>query len=269
MAEEILYAEERGAGVPLVLLHGFPFDHTLWDAQMAPLSEVARVLAPDLPGFGRSAPLGGGAPTMDAYADAVVAWADGLGLDRFILVGHSMGGYVAFAVLRRHSARVRGLGLVCTRAGADSEQARANREQQSTGVRERGAVVVAEAMLPGLLAPGAAQEHPAMVDHVRRLMLGQPPAGIIAALAAMATRPDSTPLPPAITVPTVVVAGADDRIISRPDVDLLAARIRGARQVIIPGAGHLPMLEQPEKLTAALRDLAGGASTSKASPEPA
>src|SRR4051794_23416961 len=127
MAEEsILSHEEKGTGIPLVLVHGFPFDHTIWRQQVDDVSDTARVLAVDLPGFGGS-PLPPPQPALDDYVAALCGWADSLGLRRFVLVGHSMGGYVALNFARHYGDRLLGLGLVCTRAGPDTEQARQNR----------------------------------------------------------------------------------------------------------------------------------------------
>src|SRR5438045_5719710 len=125
MATYSLRYEERGAGTPVVLLHGFPFDHTIWDAQLNGLRAGARVLAPDLPGFGGSQPLPLDVPpTMDAYARAVLTWADNLSLGRFVLGGHSLGGYIAFALARLAAERLAGLMLISTRPGADSPEGR-------------------------------------------------------------------------------------------------------------------------------------------------
>src|SRR5436190_6724269 len=120
MASSVLYHEEKGQGTPLVLIHGFPFDHTIWRHQLDEVSKNARVLAPDLPGLGKSDPLPDTEPRMEDYAGQIIQWADEIGLDKFTLVGHSMGGYIAFAVVKLYAERLSGLGLVCTRPGPDS-----------------------------------------------------------------------------------------------------------------------------------------------------
>ena len=267
MADSQLHYEERGKGLPVVLLHGFPFDHTIWQAQLDGVGEVARVLAPDLPGFGTS-PLPPPEPLMDDYVAALVRWVDVLDLDRFVLVGHSMGGYVALSFARHYMGRLAGLGLVCTRPGPDTDQARENRYSLINEVWDRGAEATVDRMLPNLLAPATQEKHPEIGDQVRVVMQRQPPGGIVSALWAMARRPDSTPLLGNITVPTLVVSGADDRIIPAEDADLMAASIPGAVQERIPSAGHLPMLEQPDRLTDLLRDLARGSRTAPDIPEP-
>ena len=260
--------EERGEGVPLVLLHGYPFDHTIWRQQLEGIGEGVRVLAPDLPGFGQSPPLPDAEPTMQLYANEVALWADQLGIDRFVLAGHSMGGYIAFAFARHHARMLAGLGLICTRPGPDTEQAREGRYAQIAQVQERGPQAVVDAMHPRLFAPQTRENNPGLLDQVREIMLRQSVPGIVSALRAMASRPDSSPLLPDITVPTLVVSGSDDAIIPVEEVDLMAATIPGARQERVEGAGHMPMMEQPGVLNALLRDLARGSRSNPKPPEP-
>lgn len=259
---------EQGGGTPVVLLHGFPFDHRIWEEQLNEVSKVARVLAPDLPGFGRSATLGDTEPTMDDYAEQVFLWANELGLGKFALVGHSMGGYIAFAFVRHHADMLSGLGLICTRPGSDSEQARRNRYTQIEETWQRGPQVVTDAMLPKLFSQETKDKKPLLIDRTRSIMLAQETAGIVSALRAMAERPDSTSILGGIQVPTLVVSGADDVIIPQQDVDLMAAQIPGARQERIQGAAHMPMMERPDKLNDMLCDLARGARTEPDVPEP-
>ena len=167
-----------------------------------------------------------------------------------MLVGLSMGGYVAFAMLRRHRARIAGLVLADTRPQADSDEARAAREANARLVESQGIAALVEKLLPGLLSPNAPE---AVREEVRRIAAANRPAGVAAALRAMAARPDSTDLLPTIGVPTLVVAGAEDSL-TPPDVArAMAAAIPGAGYVEIAGAGHLSNLEQPEAFTAALR----------------
>ncbi len=261
--------EERGDGPLLVLVHGFPFDGSIWQAQLEGLSDEARVIALDVPGFGGSRALGGDEASVEAYAEAIAAWATGLGLDRFALAGHSMGGYVALAFARLHPEMLSGLGLVCTRPGPDTEQARQGRYTMIENVREKGAQAVVDAMLPRLLSPQTREKGSEIDEQTRSVMLRQDRQGIIAALQAMASRPDSSPVLPQIEVPTAVIGGADDAIIPAAEEDLMAATIPGATQVRIDGAGHMPMLEQPDRLAEALRNLARGSRTTPNIPGPA
>jgi pimeloyl-ACP methyl ester carboxylesterase len=261
--------EERGEGTPVVLVHGFPFDRSIWRAQLEELSDEARVIAIDLPGFGGSQPLEAGEASIDGYADAIARWAGEVGLDRFVIAGHSMGGYVALAFARRHPEMLAGLGLVCTRPGPDTEQARQGRYTMIDNVREKGPQAVVDAMLPRLLSPRTREKQPGVEEQTRQVMLRQGSGGIIAALQAMASRPDSSPMLAQIEVPTAVIGGADDAIIPAAEEDLMAATIPGATQLRIDGAGHMPMLEQPERLTDALLNLARGSRTTPTLPTPA
>jgi pimeloyl-ACP methyl ester carboxylesterase len=254
MTEETLYHEEWGPRVPLVLLHGFPFDHTIWTAQGSALAGAARVLAPDLPGFGRSAPLAGDAPpTVEAYARRVLAWADEQGLRRFVLGGHSMGGYVAFALARLAAERLAALALIATRAGADSEAGHQKRSDLRAAVAQHGAQATVDAMLPTLLAPGTMTTDPDLVEQVRATMLRQAPAGLIPAIRAMAERPDSTPDLPGLPRPVLIVQGAADATSPPSEAEALHTALPQATLVLVPDAGHLPMLEAPDMVTAALR----------------
>jgi 3-oxoadipate enol-lactonase len=250
MPNDGLNYEDTGDGTQLVLLHGFPFDHMIWQAQLDGLSDTARILTPDLPGFGASAPLDN-EPSMDAYADAVASWAEQIGLERFVLAGHSMGGYITFAFVRRHPEMLSGLVLVSTRPGADSDVARENRLKQASEVKQRGPQVIVDAMLPKLLAP---EHDPALEDAVRQLTLRQSNEGIIAALRAMAARPDSTSTLEDIIVPTLVIAGSEDAIIPPTEGESMAGHIRGAGLVEVKRTGHLPMMEAPADFNQALRE---------------
>ena len=259
MRESLIYSEENGEGMPIVLLHGFPFDHNIWREQVNGVSKGARVLVPDLPGFGGSSPLPDAEPTMDRYANQLALWAGMVGLDRFVLVGHSMGGYIAFAFARLYPEMLAGLGLVCTRPGPDSEQAREGRYALIKEVWERGPQAVVDSMLPKLFAPPTKEKKPEIIEQVREMMLRQSADGIVAALRAMASRPDSSPMLPQINVPTLVASGESDVIIPAQEVDLMASTIPGAAQDVIAGAGHMPMMEQPEKLNDILSRLTRGA----------
>ena len=180
-----LAVEVRGKGPAVLFVHGYPLDRTLWAAQTRPGLDGFRVIAPDLRGLGLSdAPdLGYSMPT---YADDLAALLEALQVDEVVLVGLSMGGYVAFEFLRRHRERVRALVLFDTRADADVPDVRRARDQQSSLAREHGAAAVAEQMLPRMLAPAAAQSMPHVVERVREMMLAAPVAGIAGALAACA-----------------------------------------------------------------------------------
>lgn len=185
--------------------------------------------------------------SMAGYARDLLALADGLGLDRPVWAGLSMGGYVLFEVLRQAPDRVAGVILMDTKAEADDEAGRAGRDTMAASVAEEGSEVAVRAMLPKLLAEGTFATRPEVVEEARAMMRATPAAGVIGALQAMRDRPDSRPLLPEIAVPALVVVGEEDRI-TPPALALeMAARIPGSRLETIPGAGHLPPMEQPAR----------------------
>ncbi len=252
-----LAVEVRGAGPAILFIHGYPLDRTIWEHQLGGLSGWRRI-APDLRGMGLS-----DAPdlgySMTTYADDLAALLDMLDVDRVVLCGLSLGGYIAFEFLRRWPDRVRALVLMSTRAEADGLEAKRARDAAAAQARERGAGAIADAMLPKMLAPSTTAGNPALVARVRALMAATPVSGILGALGAMRDRPDSTPLLSSLgNKPTLVLAGAEDQLISSTAASAMAGAIAGARLAIIPGAGHLPTLEAPDATAEALRSFLAG-----------
>jgi len=250
------YVQTGQGSLTLLFVHGYPLDHTLWQPQVDKMSDIARVVALDLRGFGQT-----DAPeavyTMEAHADDLAALFDTLQIERAIVCGLSMGGYIALAFWRKYAARVRGLILVDTRAGADSPTARQGRLDMVEQVKQHGAGPAADAMLPRLLCESTRRSRPDVVEFAHAMMLRQSPTGIIGAQLGMAERPDSTPTLSTITVPTLLVFGAEDIITPvEPEGKSMAAAIPHARLVIIPNAGHLSNLEQPEAFEVAVREFA-------------
>jgi pimeloyl-ACP methyl ester carboxylesterase len=238
--------DDRGRGLPLLFIHGYPLNRTLWEPQIDDLSYTTRVLTVDLRGHGESDPMPGPYP-MDLLADDCISLLDALGITTPIVIcGLSMGGYVTFAFYRRYAAHVAGLILTATRAGADSSESKANRDKSAVLAQEKGADVIAEAMLPRLLSPKTLAARPDLVDHVRKIMRGISVDGIVGDLTGMRDRLDSTPLLNEINIPTLVIYGADDQIIPLSEVEFMHQAIINSELKIIPDAGHLPNLEQPE-----------------------
>jgi 3-oxoadipate enol-lactonase len=245
----------RDDTLPLVLLHGFPHDRGLWAAQVAAQPDAlpgTRLILPDLPGFGRSSPLAD--PGMDGYADAIATLLDVAGVDRAVIGGLSMGGYVAFAFWRRHPDRVRALILMDTKAADDTDAARESRRKLITTVEVDGVGAVVPGMIPGQLGVTTRTESPALVGQVEVMLRRAPAIGVIGAARAMMARVDSTPTLGTISVPTLVLVGDEDTLTPVTDAIALAAAIPGARLVTVPGAGHLAPLEQPAVVNAAIAE---------------
>ncbi len=244
-----LFYEDRGVGLPVLLVHAFPLSGALWQAQLDELSKTYRVIVPDMRGFGRSDAPPGPYP-METYADDLAHLLDALGLEQVVLGGVSMGGYTAFAFVRHHAARLSGLILADTRATADTDAVKATRETNAQMVEQQGSGTMADMMVPKLLSPAAS---PDLQSHVRRIIEDNPPQGIAGALRGMALRPDSTDLLAGITVPTLVIVGAQDTLTTPEDMRGLHQSIAGSRMVEIPDAGHAACLENPTDFNAALR----------------
>ncbi len=235
---------DQGEGLPaLLFVHGFPLSRGAWGKQVPALAPTHRVLAPDLRGLGESGATEGTIP-MTRYADDLAELLRALKLGPVVLVGHSMGGYVALAFLDRHPHLACGLVLVGTRAGADSAEAAGKRRATAAKVRTEGTGFVLDDMAPKMLAGEHPQED--LVRQVRALMASATPAGVAGALEGMAERADHTAALGRIGVPTLVVTGAEDTLIPPSESVFLAQHIVGAELEIIPGAGHLVAFEQPE-----------------------
>jgi YbgC/YbaW family acyl-CoA thioester hydrolase len=242
-----LAVDARGDGPALLLVHGFPLDHSMWAHQVATLARWRRI-APDLRGAGVSdAPAGG--YSMTTYADDLARLLDRLHVERAVVVGLSMGGYIAFEMLRRHRQRFMGLVLVDTRADADGPEQRRARDDLVELARSKGAAAVAERMAPRLLGRSTQQTQPNIVDQVKAMAARTPVAGMVGALGAMRDRPDSTPLLATIDIPTLVVVGAEDEVTPPAQARAMAAAIPSATLTTIPGAGHLAPLEAPTAVT--------------------
>lgn len=261
-----LAADVRGSGPAILFLHGYPLDRTIWHHQVAAL-EGWRRIAPDFRGMGAS-DVPGGEYSMGVYAADLAAVLDQLGVERAVLCGLSMGGYVAFEFIRRWRSRVRGLILMDTKAEADTAEGKRGRAAAAALCRNAGVGAIAEQMLPAMLAAPTLKDAPATRERIRAIMADTPAAGILGALGAMKDRPDSTPLLPTLTgIPTLVVVGADDRITPPPVARGMADTIPGARLAIVPGAGHLPPVEQPEVTTNILREFLRNLDASGPMPE--
>jgi 3-oxoadipate enol-lactonase len=249
-----MHVIDEGAGPPFVLLHGFPLDHSMWDAQRREFSTSHRILVPDLRGLGRTS-VGELPVSMELFADDVAAMLEAKAVtEPVVLCGLSMGGCVALAFVRKYAARVRALILCDARAGVDTPEAKANRYKLADKVLTEGPRVAADAMLPRLFSATTNERQPHVVDAVRNVILASPSRGIAAAQRALAERPDCVPLLPEIRVPSLLIVGEHDIISTPMEMQGMAAAIPGGRCVVIPNAGHMAPMEQPAAVNATIRE---------------
>jgi len=243
-----LYYEEYGKGFPVVFLHGYPFDHTIWEPLVPLISDKARLILPDLRGFGRS-PVPDGVYSMRLLAEDVLNLMNTLKIEKAILVGHSMGGYVSLAFAQAYPHRLSGLGLVCTQAGADAPERRQARYQMAEEVSRKGVKVAAENMAPKVTS------NPELAKSLQKLIMQNKPKGIIASLKGMAERPDALGWLSAISIPAVVLAGGADGFVSLERAHTMTQLLGKAWLVELPGVGHMPMLDAPQATADALNQL--------------
>jgi 3-oxoadipate enol-lactonase len=244
-----LAREDAGRGECVVLIHGHPFDRTLWDPQVAALRDGFRVVAPDLRGFGES-PVTPGSVMMREYAADVEDLLDDLGIDRAAVIGLSMGGLVTMELAGARPERYWAIGLVATTAEPVTAQEKLTRLQRADAVDRDGMGVLVDYMHTGLYGPGCS---PAIRTRVDAMMAATSPAGAAAALRGRAERPDYRPVLAALDVPALVCAGtADPWSDSAATAEILAC-LRHPELVVIDGAGHLPNLEAERQFNEALR----------------
>lgn len=246
--------DAAGSRTPLLCLHGFPLSRKIWRPQLEDLWDIARLIAPDLRGHGSSQATSG-PYAMDELAEDCRALLAALGVkQRVVLCGLSMGGYVAFAFYRRFPERVAALILTATRAGADSAEGRANRDKMIALAQEQGVSAVVDALLPKMFAPATYEAQPDLVQSLRLIMNRTSLEGVYGDLAGIRDRPDSTPALADINVPTLILHGADDLLIPPSEAETMRDGIKAATLKILPGAGHLLNMEQPQLFNEAVRD---------------
>lgn len=231
----------------VLLIHAFPLDASMWEPQRQAFAAETKVVAVNLPGFGGAASAGE-VMTMSAAADVAAAAARDAGLARALVVGLSMGGYVALALWRQHPGLVAGFVFANTKAEADDEAGKERRRQLAARLRAEGNGFMV-ASPPPLLSE---QPPPGLLDQVKGIIAKQPAASIAAAALGMAERPDSTPDLASITVPTLVITSSKDTLIPADATKPLADGIKGAKYEVLDGAGHLSNLEDPPAFNGAL-----------------
>ena len=244
---ELAY-ERHGSGAPLVLLHGFPLDHHLWDDVLPLLEDSFDLIIPDLRGFGESEAID--TPyTMEDYASDIAGLLDHLRIQKAAFAGHSMGGYVALAFAMAYPERVSGLALVSSQTPADPPERKEGRYKSAAEVADKGIGAVVDTMAPKFTSDSRLQAL------TRRIMEKQNPAAYIGALKAMAERADSTPLLSTFAFPLVIIHGDEDALIPVDRAREVKSSIPGSHYAELKSIGHVPMLEAPEKTAEALKRL--------------
>lgn len=254
LRDATLNIADVGSGPTLLLVHGFPLDHSMWRHQIESLGDTYRVIAPDLRGFGAST---GATDTiaMEQLADDLAELLDGLDIaEPITFCGLSMGGYVAWQFWQRHASRLARLIVCDTRAVADTEEAARGRSVMAERVLSEGTAIVAEAMLPKLFAEKSVRERAGTVEATRQVMQGTAPLTVAGALRGMAQRPDMTSELPNIDIPTLVVCGEHDVISTVDEMRSIADALPNATFVEVPGSGHMSPLEAPDIVNAAIRN---------------
>ncbi|MGH2830391.1 MAG: alpha/beta fold hydrolase [Actinomycetota bacterium] len=243
--------EERGSGPALVLIHGFPLNSTMWIEQLKGLAKVRRVIAVDLRGHGYSTIKDTENFSMDLFADDVATTMADIGADQVDLCGLSMGGYVAFAFLRRHRDKVRSIILCDTKAEADTDEGKAGREKNAALVREQGTGALWDMLRDKMFGPSPSQD---VLDATKRMFLSTPAEVAAGDALAMRDRPDSTPDLAGIGVPCLWIHGEQDQLMPAEGARATAGKIPGAQFVTIPNAGHMSPLENPDPVNKAMTD---------------
>lgn len=251
-----LHYEDRAAiidrkRVPLVLIHAFPLGPEMWNDVVELLA--GRNIVVDLPGFGNT-PVPDGPPNLDDAADALAATLDEAKIDKAVIAGLSLGGYVALSFVERHRERVAGLALLDTNMGADSEDKRAERANQVAAVRESGSEVLS---VDGILGETTKKTSPLVVANAEQLAREAHPDGVVWALEAMAARPERTYVAREAGVPILLLAGDEDTL---SPIDVLRdplIEVDDIEVVTVEGAGHLTAMEKPQEVAEALDDLVG------------
>lgn len=240
-----------GAGVPVILLHGFPLSSVIWDPIRPSLEAVCRLITPDLRGMGRSQ-RPEGSYAMDVLAEDVLQLADALGLERFVLGGHSMGGYATLRFAARWPERLAGLIFVDSKAEADPPPGRIVRQEAIAEIGRYGAERYLETFVPRLIGRTSHQEHPELLSRLRAIVAGTPAHVLQGCQHGMLERPDSTCLLPEIAVPTLVLVGDEDSFVPVATAQAMTAALPDGQLVVIPGSGHTPSLERPIPTAAAV-----------------
>lgn len=243
--------DDFGSGTPVVLLHGFPLSRAMWRPQVEPLVDAGfRVILPDLRGFGDS---GGSIESgMDDYVDDLVLLFDYLGIEKAVVGGMSMGGYVLFNLLERFPQRVSGAMFIVTRAAADDETGRQKRNELIDAVQSGDRLAVPDTFAGVLFAETTPDENPQLVAEVRQWMESTGPQGLVGGLVAMRERADYAERLEQFRLPSLVVGADRDRAVPLEHYEVLMERLPDAEGTVLVGAGHMANLEKPQPFNRAL-----------------
>ncbi len=242
--EVALGVEDHGEGVPLLLLHGFPLSSAMWTPVRTALEQAARVITPDLRGFGESdKPTAGYA--MEDLARDVVGLADALALDRFVLGGHSMGGYIALRVAAGHGERIAGLILVDSRAEADPPEGKARRDAGIARITRGETAAFLDEFTANLVGPSSKARAPRLLDEIRAIAADAAPHALAGCLAGMRDRPDSSAVLPGLDIPALVIVGREDALTPPALSHAMAKSLPTCTLVEVPASGHTPSMERP------------------------
>lgn len=244
-----LFIHDVGSGVPVVLIHGYPLNHSIWEHQFN-LSVSYRILAPDLPGFGASENKADLA--MEEYSDRISAMLDEKKIKKAVVVGHSMGGYIALSFAKRYENRLLGLGLICSQAGADSEEVKNGRLKNAERVAKEGYDFVIETMAEKLVSNK--KENKTLTEKLRSIMKEGTSEGVCTALSAMAGRKDEFETLRNLSVPVFIAAGKDDLLISSEKSFQMADTSKRKTLKIFENCGHMPMMENPKEFNLVLAE---------------
>jgi len=242
-----IYYQDSGntGGTPVVFVHGFPFSSAMWSEQLAAVGSQFRTIAYDLRGLGRSA-LADGQYTIEGHVDDLVALLDQLHIEQAIIVGFSMGGYITLRAMERHPERFLAVALCDTRCEADDNAGKIKRANAAATVKQDGAAAFASNFIPAVFCPASIDNNSAAVSMIREIITATAPLAIAGNLIAMAARTDTSASLPDVAVPTLIMTGELDTITPPQAARFMHERITGAELQLIPDAGHMSNLENPQ-----------------------
>jgi pimeloyl-ACP methyl ester carboxylesterase len=262
---EIFY-ETAGTGTPLVLIHGHPFDHTMWSPQFEAFSAQYRVITPDLRGYGKSSMPDSGPTRFEDYATDILLLLNRLKISSYHLAGLSMGGQIIMEMFRQAPAKVKTLIFADTFAGLDTPEAKQARNDMANRLEKEGMDSYANELIYKMIKPGHVSSMPQVADHVLKMMKATSPKAAASALRARSERIDYlNEVLPQINVPTMVIVGRDDEFTPVAKAVEIRDSLQNCKLVIIEDAGHMPNLEQPEKFNTAVLNFLAGIQYSKSS----